>query len=81
MVSGYNLVRLKTHPLSQCLWMLSMSSPVQAWQWGFRYRHQLYGSARPSETETSPKFNRRVIGGMVLIGWGLLIFVLTRANL
>ena len=58
-----------------------MFYPVQASRWSFWYQHLPFGSDRPLEPETSPKFNRRVIAGMVFMGWALLIFVLTRANL
>jgi hypothetical protein len=58
-----------------------MSSPAQTSRWSFWYQHLLFGSDRPLEPEASPKFNRQVIAGMVFIGWALLIFVLTRANL
>jgi hypothetical protein len=58
-----------------------MSSPAQASRWSFWYQHLLFGFDSPLTPETSSKFNRRVIAGMVFMGWALLIFVLTRANL
>lgn len=57
-----------------------MSFPAQASRWSFWYQHLLFGSDRPLEPQSFSKFNRRMIAGVVLVGWALLIFLLTRAN-
>jgi hypothetical protein len=58
-----------------------MSSPAQTSRSSFWHQHLLFGSDGQLKLETSSKFNRRVIAGVVFMGWALLIFVLTRANL
>lgn len=80
-LSPCNLGQSNSHPFPQCLWWCSMSSPAPASRWNFWYHHLLFRSDSPFEPETSLKFNRTVTGVMVFVGWALLIFVLTRANL